>query len=86
MPGWQLDADWRFVGEFALNGANTFYSDSYDLFNLGLAYTAAESWRAYLQINNVTDEVYAPSQFVIGGPVYGTGAPRQFRVGVQFNL
>ena len=86
MPGWQLDADWRFVGEFALNGANTFYSDRYDLFNLGLAYAAPDGWRAYLQVNNVTDEVYAPSQFVIGGPVFGTGAPRQLRVGVQVNL
>ncbi|MEO1079199.1 MAG: TonB-dependent receptor [Pseudomonadota bacterium] len=86
LPGWQIDTDWRFVGEFPLNGANTFYSERYDLLNLGLAYSGSESWRAYLQVNNVTDEVFAPSQFVIGGPVYGTGAPRQFRVGVQFNL
>ena len=86
LPGWQVDLDWRYVGEFPLNGANTVYSDAYDLVDLGFAYTGATNWRAYFQIDNLTDEVYAPSQFVIGGPVFGTGAPRQFRVGVQLSL
>jgi len=86
LPDWELDLDWRYVGEFALNGANSFYADSYDLVDLGIAYTGGRNWRGYLQVDNVTDEVYAPSQFVIGGPVFGTGAPRQYRVGVQFSL
>lgn len=86
LPAWELDVDWRYVGEFPLNAANTFYSDSYDLINLGLAYSGADNWRAYLQVDNVTDEVFAPSQFVIGGPVFGTGAPRQARLGVQFSF
>ena len=80
---------WRSVGEFPLNATNTVYSDAYDVYDLTVNYSPAGNldWRAYVTIENLTDEVYAPSQFVIGGaPVFGTAPPRQVFVGTQFNF
>jgi iron complex outermembrane receptor protein len=88
LPAWQLDVTWRHVGEFPLNTGNTFFSEPYDVVDVGVRYTASGplAWTAYARVENAADEVFAPSQFVIGGPVYGTGAPRQVRVGFQLNL
>ncbi len=89
LPAWQVDLEWRAVGGFSLDAANTQYSDDYDFLNAGLTYThpGTDSWKAYVEVDNITDEVYAPAEFIIGGgPVYGPGAPRQIRVGVQISL
>ena len=86
---WDASLVWRSVGDFPLNSDNTFYSQAYDVYDFTLNYymSGDVDWRGYLKVENLTDEVYAPSQFVIGGaPVYGTAAPRQVFIGAQFDF
>lgn len=88
-PSWRADFTWRAVGGFPLDGANTVYSDSYETLDLGLTYLAGgqRDLRVFARVENVTDEVYAPTAFLIGGaPLYGPGPPRLYRVGLQFGL
>ena len=85
LPTWQLDLAWRGVGGYALSAANDRYSDSYSLLGAGIAYDhpGSTAWKAYLKIDNLSDKVYAVSHSGLG---YATGAPRQLRAGIQFNL
>ena len=89
LDNWNTNLVWRSVGGFPINASNTHYSESYDVFDLTFNYDANGDmdWRAYLKIENLSDEVYAPSQYVIGGtPVYGTAAPRRIFVGAQIDF
>lgn len=88
-PSWRADLTWRAVGGFPLNSANDVYSDSYETLDVGLTWGAGgqRDLRVFARVENVTDEVYAPTAFLIGGaPLYGPGPPRLYRVGLQFGL
>jgi outer membrane receptor protein involved in Fe transport len=88
-PSWRADFTWRAVGGFPLNAENTVYSDSFETLDLGLTYLAGgqRDLRVFARVENVTDEVYAPTAFLIGGaPLYGPGPPRLYRVGLQFGM
>ncbi len=88
-PSWRADFTWRAVGGFPLNAANDVYSESYETLDLGLTYFAGDlrDLRVFARVENVTDEVYAPTAFLIGGaPLYGPGPPRLYRLGLQFGL
>lgn len=69
----------RYVGRYAADAANRLFSPAYDL-DRSLRVPA----RAYLNVDNLFDTVYA-STFNSLSPV-GTGAPRFVRVGVQLGF
>jgi outer membrane receptor protein involved in Fe transport len=81
---------WRNVGRYAVNPANTLFYDGFSTLDLGLNYagrTGALRYRAYLRLDNLLDETYATSAFVIGGQtLYAPGAPRTMRIGVQLDF
>jgi outer membrane receptor protein involved in Fe transport len=58
---------------------------SYDLIDLGASYRldTRTPMRLYINVENVTDDVYAPSVNTIG---FATGAPRTVRGGVQIGF
>ncbi len=82
---WKLDLIWRKVGEYAINATNTTYSDPYDTFDAGLSYGRGGRlpWKVYLQVENLTDEIYATSVSSLG---VAPGAPRTFKLGLQVGL
>lgn len=84
-PAWQFNLGWRGVGGYALNAANSEFASSYGLYETGVTYRYRPDspWQAYVQIDNLTDEIYAASHSTIG---YATGAPRQIRGGLQINF
>ena len=87
--GWTLIAAWRYSGEYDVDALNTMQATSYDLFDVGVAYThaGASSFRAYARIDNVTDRIHATTVSLIGGQeVIAPGMPRSFRAGIQFNF
>lgn len=68
--GWGGSIRLRSVGEWYTNATNTITYDGYDVVNATVTYTMRHndegSARWYLDINNLTDEVY--SENVTGGP------------------
>lgn len=87
--GWTLTAAWRYSGAYEIDALNTLQADSYDLFDVGVAYTreGERSFRVYARIDNVTDRTYATTESLIGGQdVIAPGMPRSFRAGIQFNF
>jgi iron complex outermembrane recepter protein len=86
---WSIDVFWRYVGEYEVDALNTLQADSYDLLDIGVAYTSEgeRRYRAYARVDNVTDESYATSVSVIGGQLlFAPGSPRTVRAGIQFNF
>lgn len=86
---WSLTANWRYVGPYAVDAANTLWADDYDTLDIGIAYDgkAPVSYRAYVRVDNVADTAYATSVSVIGGQtVLAPGAPRTVRAGLQLSL
>jgi iron complex outermembrane recepter protein len=89
MERWSIDVFWRYVGEYEVDALNTLQADSYDLLDIGVAYTSEgeHRYRAYARADNVTDENYATSVSVIGGQLLlAPGSPRTVRAGIQFNF
>lgn len=84
IPRLRLDADYRYLGEYQGNVGNSFQSDSYSIFDLGVAYdlNTATPLRVYADLENVADEVYVSSFSATRAP----GAPRTLRIGVQFGF
>lgn len=84
----RLNATYRYVGEHAANASNTLFSPDYTLFDVGISYELdqllATSGRAYLNIDNVANKVYASSFNSLAS--VATGTPRFVRVGVQFGF
>lgn len=82
---WKLDLIWRNVGEYAIDATNITYSDPYDTFDAGLSYGRGGRlpWKVYLQVENLTDEIYATSVSSLG---VASGAPRTFKLGLQVGL
>jgi outer membrane receptor protein involved in Fe transport len=86
---WALTASYRFVGSYAIDAANTLASESYELVDLGVAYVSTRRlpYRAYLRVENVTDERYASTELLLGGQrAVAPGVPRAVRAGVQFDF
>ncbi|MFV0476714.1 MAG: TonB-dependent receptor [Parahaliea sp.] len=87
LPEWQIDIDWRKVGEYAINDSNNNYSDSYDFIDITLSYSPDSHWRIYAHVDNANDEEYASTELSIGGQsLYAPAPPRQFRIGLQADL
>jgi len=90
--GWGGSATLRYVGPYAVDAANTLFSDSSTTLDLALNYSGTFSsdkhrYRAYASIENVFDRKYTTSvtlsnKFQLIEP----GAPLSFRVGVQFDF
>lgn len=83
---WSLEASLREVGPYAADALNAVWADSYRTADLTLAYVSAgpQACRAYLRVENVTDETYAATVSVIGGQtVVAPGPPRAVRIGLQ---
>lgn len=80
-PRLRLDAEYRYVGSYEGDAANSFRSDSFGIYDLGVAYDldTATPLRLYADIENVGDEVYASSFSATRAP----GPPRTVRVGIQ---
>jgi outer membrane receptor protein involved in Fe transport len=86
---WSLMASWRYIGEYEVDALNTLQASSYNLLDLGVAYTrnAERSYRVYARLDNVADREYVTSLSVIGGQqLVAPGAPRSIRAGIQFNF
>lgn len=86
---WTVGANWRYVGSYQIDAANTAKAEAYDLLDLVLSYEAKAPfpYRAYLRVDNVTDAKYATSVSMIGGQtLVASGAPRSVRAGVQISL
>jgi iron complex outermembrane recepter protein len=86
---WSVIASWRYVGAYEVDALNTLQASSYDLLDLGLAYTrnAERSYRIYARVDNVTDREYVTSLSLIGGQqLVAPGAPRSVRAGIQLNF
>lgn len=87
--GWTLSAAWRYSGAYAVDAFNTLQANSYDLFDIAVAYTheGERSFRVYARVDNVIDRTYATSVSLIGGQeVIAPGMPRSFRAGIQFDF
>jgi outer membrane receptor protein involved in Fe transport len=72
------------VGAYATNAANTVYSPSYDLVDLGASYeldVLPVPARLYLAVDNLADEVHASSFNSLGS--IAPGSPRFVRLGLQ---
>lgn len=87
---WSLSANWRYVGSYQVNAANTLEADAYDTLDLSIAYSGSANsldYQVYARVDNVTDSVYATSVSQIGGQtLLATGAPRTFRAGLKVTL
>lgn len=81
LPALRFDVEYRYLGEYEIDAANTARSDSYGIYDIGVSYALATSTplRLYADIENVGDKVYASSF----STTRAAGAPRTFRVGVQ---
>ncbi len=89
LADWSVNAAWRHVGEYDVDALNTLQAASYDLLDVGVSYTrpGEHGYRAYLRLDNVTDEKYATTVSVIGGQLlFAPGMPRSVRVGIQFDF
>jgi len=88
--GWGADATLRYVGPYAVDAPNTLYAPSFTTLDVALSYAGTFQGRrytAYAAVDNATDRVFAPSVSLIGGTqLLAPGAPRTFRLGVQFDL
>jgi iron complex outermembrane recepter protein len=88
VAGLYMNAQYRFVGEMAMNDLNNRYSDAYQLFNLMLGYKAnLTKWEldVYVAINNIFDEHYA-SMILVNAPSFGSAAPRYYYPGMPRNI
>jgi iron complex outermembrane recepter protein len=86
--GLYMNAQYRFVGEMAMNDLNNRYSDAYQLFNLMVGYKASQKkWKldAYVAINNLFDEHYA-SMILVNAPSFGGAAARYYYPGMPRNI
>ncbi len=82
----RLDATYRHVGRTWLDAANTRRSDSYDTLDVGASWQLPTRvpTRLYLNIDNISDRVYATATSLsFGEQLLTPGAPRFVRVGVQ---
>ncbi len=82
----ELDATWRYVGETWMDSANTRAAASYNVLDVGASYEldTRTPTRLYVNVDNVTDKVYATAASLsFGDELLTPGAPRTVRVGVQ---
>jgi iron complex outermembrane receptor protein len=88
--GWGGDVTLRHVGAYAVDAPNTLFARTYTTTDAALSYTGTWSnrrYRAYLAVENVLDRTYATSVSLSSGfQLIAPGAPRTFRVGVQFDF
>lgn len=86
---WTLTLGYRFVGGYSIDAPNTQQAASYALWDAALAFRGGARWpyRAYLRIDNVTDESHATNELLLAGQrAVAPGAPRAVRVGIQVDL
>ena len=60
-PQWQVSLGARYVGTRPTNNANDAWLPSYNVSNAALAYDYSEKLKFSLQVNNLTDRIYAVS-------------------------
>lgn len=86
--GLYLFGDYRYVGEAALNDANTLYNAAYSLLNIKAGYTfSLGPWNLDINagVNNVTDKHYA-SMVLVNAVAYGNNLPRYYYPGLPRNF
>ena len=78
------------MGAYAVDAPNTLFARTYTTTDAALSYTGTWSsrrYRAYLAVENVLNHTYATSVSLSSGfQLIAPGAPRTFRVGVQFDF
>ena len=99
--GWGGSAEWRRVGDSAVDAANTQFYGAFTTLDLGLQYagvmggsgssgssgSSAGRYRAYAKVSNATNRHYASNAFVIRGQtLVAPEAPRSLQVGAQLSF
>lgn len=88
--GWGGDVTLRHVGSYAVDAANTLFSNSYTTTDAAFSYAGRWSgrrYKAYVAVENVLDRKYATSVSLSSGfQLLAPGAPRTLRAGVQFDF
>lgn len=82
----KLDATYRYVGEIWMDSSNTRAAASYSVLDLGASYAfnTRTPTRLYINVENVTDKVYATAASLsFGTELLTPGTPRLVRIGVQ---
>jgi iron complex outermembrane receptor protein len=80
--------DFRYVGEAALNDANTLFNAAYSLINVKAGYNfELGPWNLDINggVNNLTDEHYA-SMVLVNAVAYGNNLPRYYYPGLPRNF
>jgi iron complex outermembrane receptor protein len=78
------------VGAYAVDAPNTLFAQTYTTTDAALSYAGTWSgrrYKAYLAVENALDRTFATSVSLSSGfQLIAPGAPRTFRVGVQFDF
>jgi outer membrane receptor protein involved in Fe transport len=89
--GFRVSIEWQYIGKYFVNSANTKSYDGYDLINLRTGYQFKRAFARgagiWLNVLNVTDELYAPT--VVGnqwGVTYNAGPPRTYTLGLSYSF
>ena len=76
--------EWRHVGEYAMNAANTNVYEGHDLVNLRAQADLAEGVEVFAAVRNLFDTRYAErADFAFGSERYFPGEERAFSLGVR---
>jgi iron complex outermembrane recepter protein len=89
MSGWGAGGVLRRVDDYAIDAANTLFDGSYTTVDLAVTYTRTGrfGYRAYIGVDNATDEEYFTSSFISAGTqLVAPAAPRTFRAGIQLDF
>jgi outer membrane receptor protein involved in Fe transport len=89
LAGWGGSAVLRHVDDYAIDAGNTLFDGAYTTLDLALTYTRAGrfGYRAYVGIDNATDDEHFTSSFISSGTqLVAPAAPRTYRVGVQIDF
>ncbi len=87
LGGGKLTAEWRRLGAYWMDAANTERYDGHDLFGLRASYPLGASFRLFASLHNVADARYAEraTYNAFRGAELAPGAPRTLRLGLQYN-
>lgn len=83
----KIELEWKKLGSYWMNDANTEKYEGHDLFNLRVNYFASKSLEYYGRIMNLTDERYATNASISGGSrTFAPGMPRTGYVGMKYKF
>ncbi len=87
LPGLETMLEVEHVGDYWMDDNNTISYDGYTIGHLKATYKASKDLNISAKINNITDKTYAENAtYSYGKEKYTPGAPRQFFVGLEYQL